>query len=114
MDSASEVFSSMHFHSVCGGSEGGAVFGVGFASETTLVSSPTLSFCYPLIAFSLSSFNTTLTLATGNHSPCFDSVISGVKVSQSEFLIYTSFHHRFQFLTIGHQCLLMNFHVVQF
>ena len=40
------------------------------------------------------------------------SLISGVKVSQSEFLIYASLHHLF--LNIGRWYLLMNFHVVQF
>ena len=32
-----------------------------------------------------------------NHCSCFNSLISGVKVSQSEFLIYASLRHRFQF-----------------
>ena len=82
--------------------------------ETTLVSSRTLSFCFPLIAFSLTSFNTTLTPAIRNHCSCLNSLIPGVKVSQSEFLIYASLHHRLQFLTIGHRFLLLNFHVIQF
>ena len=82
--------------------------------ETTCVSSRTLSFCFPLIAFSLSSFNTTSTPAIRNHCSCFNSLISGVKVSQSEFLIYASLHRRFQFLRIGHRYLLRDFHVIQF
>ena len=32
-----------------------------------------------------------------------DRPVSGVKVSQSEFLIHTSFHHRVQFVIIGHR-----------
>ena len=52
-------------------------------------------FCFPLIAFSSSSFNTTLTPAIRNHCLCFSSLISGVRVSQSEFLIYDSLHRRF-------------------
>ena len=68
--------------------------------ETTLVSSRTLSFCSPLVTFSLSSFNTTLTPAIRNHCSCFNSIISRVSVSKSEFLIYASLHHRFQHLSI--------------
>ena len=83
--------------------------------ETALVSSRTLSFYFPLIiAFSLSSFNTTLIPEIRNHRPCFNPLISGVEVSQSEFLIYASLHHRFQFLIIGIRYLLMNFFVIQF
>ena len=82
--------------------------------ETTLVSSPTLSFCFPLTAFSLSSFSTTLTPAIRNHCACFNSLISGVKVSQSGFMIYASLHHRLQLLIIGLPYLLVKFHVVQF
>ena len=82
--------------------------------DTTPVSSRTLSFCFPLIEFSSSSFNATLTHAIRNHCSCFNSLISVVKISQSEFLIYISLHHRLQFLTIGHRYLLMNFHVMQF
>ena len=56
-----------------------------------------LSFCFPLIAFCLSPFNTTLTPAIRNRCSCFNSLILGVKVSQSEFLICASLHHRLQF-----------------
>ena len=70
--------------------------------------------CLPLIAFSLSSFNTTLTPAIRNNCFCFNSLTSGVKISQSEFLVNASPHHRFQFLIIGHRHLLMNFHVILF
>ena len=41
-------------------------------------------------------FQRQLSLSTLDHSSCFDFPVSGVKVSQSEFLIYTSFHHRLQ------------------
>ena len=78
--------------------------------ETTLVSSRTLSFWFPLIAFSWSSFNTTLTPAIRDHCSSFNSLISGVKVSQSEFQIYTFLHHRIHCLIIGHRYLLKNFH----
>ena len=37
---------------------------------------------------------------------CFNSVISGVKISLSKSVIYASLHHRFQFLIIGHRYLL--------
>ena len=67
--------------------------------ETTLVSSRTLSFCCPLIAFSLSSFNTDpLRFVT---SAMLNSVISGVKVSKSEFLM-CFFLPSFLFLFVGH------------
>ena len=35
------------------------------------------------------------TLATSNHCTLFDFLMSGVKISQSKFLIYTSLHHGF-------------------
>ena len=81
--------------------------------ETTLVSSRTLSFCFPLEAFFLSSINTTLTPAIRNHCPSFNSLISGVRVWKSEFLIYAALHHRFQHLIIRLSYLLMNLHVIQ-
>ena len=40
--------------------------------------------------------------------------MSGVKISQSKFLIYISLHQRLQSLIIGRRYLLMNFHVIQF
>ena len=40
--------------------------------------------------------------------------MSGVKISQPKFLIYTSFHHRFLMCDIGHRYLLVNLHVIQF
>ena len=98
-----------------GDSEGGAGFAVGFCTlipvvlETTLVSSRTLSFCFPLTANSLSSFNTTESLVTLDHCTCFDFLKSGVKISQSKFLICAFLHHRFQCLTIGHRYLLDEF-----
>ena len=80
--------------------------------ETALVSLRTLAFFLPLVTYSFSSFNATsyrfLTIAL------FRFPVSGGKVSQSEFLIFSSFHHRFQFLIIGHRYLLMNLHLVQF
>ena len=42
----------------------------------------------------------------------FSSPVSGVKISQSNFAIYTPLHHCLQI--IGHRHLLMNLHVVQF
>ena len=65
--------------------------------ETATVSFRTQSFCFPLIALSLSSFSTTLTPATLDHCSCYDFLMSGVKISKSKFLIYASLHHRFQF-----------------
>ena len=52
--------------------------------------------------------------STRSHCSCLCSSVSGVKTSQSKFLIYTPLHHCLQFLTIGHRYLLMNLHVVQF
>ena len=52
--------------------------------------------------------------AIRNHCSCFNYLISGVKDSQSEFLIHASLHNRFQFLRIRHRYLLMNFNVIQF
>ena len=49
--------------------------------ETAIVSSQTRSICFPLIAFSLSSFTTSLTPAIRNHYSCFNSLFSGVKIS---------------------------------
>ena len=45
---------------------------------------------------------------------CFNSPVSGVKVSWSKFLIFSAFHHGFQLLIVGNLYLLMNLHVVQF
>ena len=59
------------------------------------VSSRSLLFRFPLVAFSLSSFNTTLTPSIRNHCSCFHSLICRVKVPQSVFLIFASLHHRF-------------------
>ena len=50
-------------------------------SETTVVFFQTLSFRLPLPAVSQSSLNATLTPAILNHSPGFNSPISGVKIS---------------------------------
>ena len=50
-------------------------------SETTSVSFQTLSFRLPLPEFSQSSLNATSTPAILNHSSCFNSHISGVKIS---------------------------------
>ena len=82
--------------------------------ETTLVSLRTLYFFFPLITSTFSSVNATQSPVTLEHCTCFDFLMSGVKISQSKFLICTTFHHCFQPLIIGRRTLLMNFHVVQF
>ena len=101
-----------------GGTEDEADFGVGFLrlspSETTLVSSQALSFCFPFVAFSLSSLNATKSPATRDHCFCLTSRVSGIKIPWSKSLINASLHHRLQFLKIGHRYLLMNLHFVQF
>ena len=106
---------------VIDGSEGGAAFGVGFRARSPLSCrklhlSPFEHWPYSLhwqhTPFPLSNANEPL--STLDHCSCFDFPVSGVKVLQSEFLISTSFHHRLQFLIIGHRYLSMNFHVVQF
>ena len=82
--------------------------------ETTIISFRTLPLCFPLPAFSWFSFNTTLIPAILCHCSFFNPLISGLKVSWSEFLIYASHHHCFQSLIIGLQYLLMNCKVIQF
>ena len=82
--------------------------------ETALVSLRTLAFFFPLVANTFSSFNACWSLSLLDHFSCFKSPMHDVKVSQSEFLIYTSLYHCLQFLIVGHRHLLMNFHVVQF
>ena len=52
--------------------------------------------------------------ATRDHCTCFNSLISGVKVWQSEFLNFSSLHHNFQTLVIGCRYLWWILHVVQF
>ena len=49
--------------------------------ETACVSSRTLPFCFPAIANSFSSFNTTQSPATRNNCPCLNSLFLGVKIS---------------------------------
>ena len=82
--------------------------------ETAVVSLRTLPFVSPLVTSTFPSFSATYSLSILDHGSCFDSPMSGVRVSQSKFLIYASLHHRLQLLIIGHRFLLMNFHVGQF
>ena len=76
------------FSPLCvGGSEGGAVFRCRFCTLITVVpeiasvSSRILSFCFPLIAFSLSSFNTTHSLSILDHCSCFNFPVPRIVVS---------------------------------
>ena len=103
-----------------GGSEVGAAFGVGFArlllSCRKLHWSP-FEHCLFSSHWQQTPFPHSTPLkftATLNHCSCLDVLISGVEISQSKFLIYTSLHHLLQLSIIGHRYLLMNFHVVQF
>ena len=78
--------------------------------ETALVSSRTLSFCFPLIANSFSSFNTTESPATRYHCSCLTWRQSFViEISDLCFSSPSS-----STSDIGHRYLFMNFHVVQF
>ena len=63
-------------------------------------------FFFPLVADTFSSFNAVWS--------CFNSLVPGVKISQSKFPIYIPPHHGFQLLIVGNRYLLMNLHVVQF
>ena len=72
-----------------------------YAPATAVVSSRTLSFCFASIAFSLSSFNTALTPAIRNHCTCFNSLISGVKVSNLSFWSVLIFSIVFTFWLSG-------------
>ena len=71
-------------------------------------------FCFPFVAFSLSSFNTTKSPATRDHCFFLTSRVSRIKIPWSKSLINASLHHRLQFLKIGHRYLLVNLHFVQF
>ena len=82
--------------------------------ETALVSLRTLAFFFPVVTNTFSSFNTTQSPVTLDHCSCVDFLMSGVKISQSKFLIYTSSHHCLQPLIIERRNVLMNLHVVQF
>ena len=98
---------------------GGSVFWflraiLGFVTETAMVSLRTLAFFFPLVTDTFSSFNTKDSLTILDHCSWFDSPMPGVKVSWSKFLIYTSLHHRLQFLIVKNRCLLMNLQVEQF
>ena len=74
---------------------------VTFMLETALVSFRTLAFFFPLVPDTFSSFNATHSLSISDHCSCFNSPVPGVKVSQSEFLIFSPLHHCLQFLIIG-------------
>ena len=71
--------------------------------ETASFSFRTLAFLFPLATDTFSSFNATHSLLILDHSSCFNSPVSGVKIS----------HHCLQFSIIRHRYLLMNLHVVQ-
>ena len=71
-------------------------------------------FFFPLVTDTFSSLKVHDSLSTLYQGSRFNSPMPGVKVSQTEFLIFSSFHHRFQLLIVGNRYLLMNFHVVQF
>ena len=97
------------------GSEGVAAFGfwflrtiVALMRETASVSFRTLAFFFPLVTHTVSSFNATQSLTILDHCCSFNSPVSGVKVSLSQFLIYTPLDHCLQFLINGHRYLLMN------
>ena len=87
------------------GSEGVAALWSGFwarswVSWRKLHWSPlrTMAYFFPLVTDTLSSFNATHSLSILDHCSCFNSPVSGVKVSQSEFLIKTPLHHCLQFV----------------
>ena len=82
--------------------------------ENTLVSLRTLLFFLSTGNKYLFLFQHHLIPVTLDQYTCFDFLMSGVKISQPKFLIYTSFGHRFQSLIIGHRDLQVNFHVIQF
>ena len=65
--------------------------------ETALVSFRTLAFFFPLVTNTFSSFNVTHSLSILDHCSCFNSPVSGVKDSQSMFLIHTSLRLPLQF-----------------
>ena len=85
---------------------------LGFVAETATISSRTMVFS--LLTNTFASFNASYSLSILDHCSCFDSPVSGVKISQSKFLICTPLHHGFQILIVGNRYLLMNLHVVQF
>ena len=87
---------------------------LGFVAETATVSLRTLAFFFPLVTGTCSSFNASQSLSILDHCSCFNFPVSGVKFSQSKFLIFSPLHHGFQLLIIGHRYLLMSLHVVQF
>ena len=84
--------------------------------ETALVSFRTLAFFFPLVTNTFSFFNGSQSLSILDHCSCFNSPVSGVKVSEAKFLFFSPFSPLsfFFFLIIGHRYLLMNLHVVQF
>ena len=86
----------------------------GLVAEAATVSLRTLAFFFPLVTDTFSSFNANDSLSTLDHGSRFNSPVSGVKVSFSECLIFSSLHHGFQLLIVRNRCLLMNLHVVQF
>ena len=55
-----------------------------FVAETSIVSFRTLSFCFPLIAFSKSSRNSTLIPAILDDFSLFDPLISGHQLGSHE------------------------------
>ena len=71
-------------------------------------------FFFPLVTNTFSSFNATQSLSILDHCSCFNFPVSGVKVSESKFVICTPLHHGFQLLTVWNRYLLMNLHVEQF
>ena len=69
---------------------------------------------FPLVTNTFSSFNANDSLSTLYHGSRFNSPMLGVKVSYTEFLIFSSFHNGFQLVIVRNRRLLMNLHVVQF